>query len=120
VADVTADLDAKVSTDGSHGTVTGHGGTEHLASLSAGVLALPYHRNNRTRDHVRDETREELLALQVLVVGLHVLLGGVSHLHGDQLVSLLLKSTNDFSDKSSLDAIRLDLKKRRKTGRLQS
>jgi hypothetical protein len=53
-------------------------------------------------------------------VGLHVLLGGVSHLHGDQLVSLLLKSTNDFSDKSSLDAIRLDLKKRRKTGRLQS
>jgi hypothetical protein len=119
VADVTADLNAKVSTDGSHRAVTGHGGTEHLASLKTGVLALPDHGNHWSRDHVRDETREELLALQVGVVVLHVLLGGASHLHGDQLVSLLLKATDDFSNKSSLDAIRLNLK-RRKTGRLQS
>lgn len=119
MADIPSNLDAKVSTDSSHGTVTRHGGTKHLASLKAGVLALPDHGNYGSRDHVRDETRKELLALQVLVVGLHVLLGGRGHLHGDQLVSLLLKSTDDFSDKSSLDAIRLDLK-RRKTGRLQS
>ena len=114
MADVTANLNAKVSTDGSHGTVTGHGGTEHLTSLKTGVLALPDHGNHGSRDHVRDETREELLALQVLVVGLHVLFRGGGHLHGDQLVSLLLKSTDDFSDKSSLDAIRLDLKRRKK------
>ena len=63
---------------------------------------------NGSRRHVRDETREELLPRQILVVLLHVTLPGRCELHGDELVSLLFETFDDFADKSTLDAVGLD------------
>jgi hypothetical protein len=37
-----------------------------------------------------------------------VLLGGVDHLHGDELVATLLKAGDDLADETTLDAIGLD------------
>ena len=56
----------------------------------------------------RDETSEEWLILQVLVVGLKVLLVGADQLCCNQLVASLLESRHDVSDESSLDTIWLD------------
>lgn len=109
VADVTSDLDAEISTDGSHGAIGGHGSTEHLASLNAGILSLPNHSNDGSRSHVFDQSGEELFSLKIFVVGFHVFLAGLRQLHGNQLVSLLLEAFDNFTDKSTLDAIRLDL-----------
>lgn len=73
------------------------------------VLALPDHGNNGAGAHVLDETRVEGLALEVLVVLLEVLLRGVDHLEGDELVAALLETLDDLTDESALDAVRLDL-----------
>ena len=67
-----------------------------------------YTLTNGSRRHVRDEAREELLPRQVLVVLLHVIPPGRCELHGDQLVSLLLESLDNFADESTLDAVGLD------------
>ncbi len=107
MADVAADLNAEISTNSSHGRIGGHGGSEHLASLKNNVLSFPNHGADRSRGHVRDETREELLALQVSVVVFHVLLAGLGELHGDEFVALLFETSDDFTDKSTLDAIGL-------------
>mmetsp|Transcript_5866 Transcript_5866/g.13914 ORF Transcript_5866/g.13914 Transcript_5866/m.13914 type:complete len:210 (-) Transcript_5866:29-658(-) len=108
VADVAANLNAEVSTDGSHGGVRGHGGTKHFASFNAGSLSFPDHSTDWSRGHVSNKSREELLCLKVFVVGFHVFLGTLGELHGNKLESLLFKALDDFSDKSTLDAIRLD------------
>ncbi len=107
MADVAADLNAEVSTDGSHGTFGRHGGSEHLASLEDNVLSFPNHSADRSRGHVRDKTREELLALQVSVVVFHVFLARLGELHGNEFVALLFETLDDFTNESTLDAIRL-------------
>lgn len=53
-----------------------------------------------TTSHVLDQPGEELLVLQVSVVVLEVLNGSVNHLHRSELVSTLLKSSDDLSDES--------------------
>jgi hypothetical protein len=102
-------LNQLTSTDGAHCAFTRHSGAKHLASLENSILSLPDHGTNRSRAHVRNETREKFLGLQIFVVKLHVFLAWLGQLHGHQLVSLLLKSLDDFSNQSSLDAIGLDL-----------
>jgi len=63
---------------------------------------------NGSRSHVRNKTREEFLSGQILIMSLHVFLSGSGELHGDELVSLLFESLDDFSDESPLDAVGLD------------
>ena len=108
VADVAADLDAEITTDGAHGTLGRHGCSEHLAALEDDILALPHHCADGSAGHVVDETSEESLAGEVSVVLLHVLAAGGSELHGDQLVALLLEALDDVADEAPLDAIGLD------------
>lgn len=107
VADVAANFNAQITTNGSRITVGRHGGTKHLASSSDGTLSFPDHGADRSRTHVRNEAREKLLVLQVNVVLFHVLLAGFGQLHGSKLESLGFKSLDDFSNESSLDTIGL-------------
>ena len=92
----------QVTTDSARGRRKRVGSTKKSTPLLDDVLALPDHSNDRTRSHVLDKTREEGLALEVLVVltgsansWLHCaptylleqVLAGVHHLHGHQLHS---------------------------------
>lgn len=74
---VPSDLNAEVAADGAGERVVGAGLAQELAARLDGVGALPDHADDRARGHVRDESREELLASQVGVVLLKQLLGGL-------------------------------------------
>jgi len=108
VADVTADIDAVVTTDGAGLGVEGLGSTEHLAAGEDGVVTLPDHSADGAGGHVLDETREESLAGEVSVMLLHVGLSWGAELHGDELEALLLEALEDGANESSLDTVRLD------------
>ena len=55
-----------------------------------------------------DETLEERLVRQILVVLLKVLLGRRDHLESNELVAALLESLDDIANQAALDAVRLD------------
>lgn len=94
--------------------------TEDGAAGLDGVLALPDHGDDgafkrttsapvfpkcsdtpkRTASHVLDESREELLLLEVGVVELEVLDGSVDHLESDELVAALLEAGDDLTGES--------------------
>jgi hypothetical protein len=74
VADVAANFDTHVTTDGTHGRISRHGSTKHLAALQDGILSFPDHSDDGTTGHVLNQTREELLGLQISIMKLHVLL----------------------------------------------
>lgn len=109
VANVASNFEAEVTADRTHSTLAWHSRTKHLASLSRSILSFPNHSDNRSRSHVRNETREEFLGFEIFVVGLHVLLARHCQLHCNELVSLLLETLDDFTNDSTLDAIGLDL-----------
>jgi len=108
VADVSADVDAEVATDGSGARVGGLGGAEHLSAGGDNVVAVPDHGANGARAHVLDESGEEALLGKIGVVLLHVPFSGGAELHGNQLEALLLEALNDFSNETTLDTIGLD------------
>lgn len=107
VPDVAANIHSEVTTDGARGGVGGASCAQDHAAHLDDILALPDHAYHRAGGHVRDQTREELLLLQILVVRLHVLLAGMHHLQTNQLETLLLKALDDLTDQSTLDAVRL-------------
>lgn len=92
VADVHADLNAEIEADGSGGAVGRVGGAEHGTAGLDGVLADNDNGNNGAREHVLEESREEGLLLEVGVVGLEQLLGGLEQLEGGNLEALVLEA----------------------------
>merc|ERR1712000_220233 len=98
VADVAADIDGIVTTDGTRGGGKRVGSAEDacgmvsygmlrlkIALTAAGlasIAALPDHGDNGTAEHVGDKALEERLVGEVLVVLLEVLLGRRDHLQG--------------------------------------
>ena len=108
VADVASNFDAVISANGSRSRVTGHGGSKHFASFLYDTGTFPDHGADGSTGHVGNETGEEFLFLEVFVVLFHVFLTRGGQLHGDQLVSLLFETLDDFSNESTLDAIGLD------------
>jgi hypothetical protein len=92
VAEVSADIEAIVTTDGTRGRLGRASGSQELASFREGVESLEYHGDNGAREHVVDETSEEWLSLQVSVVVFHVLTSRSSHLQANELETLLLES----------------------------
>merc|ERR1712115_221201 len=108
VTDVSADIDAKVASDGAWGGSERVCGAEHGSALLDGVLALPNHGTDWATVHVVDKSSEEALAAEVGVVLLEVSLAWHAELHGDQLVASLLESSDNVGDKASLDTVRLD------------
>jgi hypothetical protein len=130
VADVSADGEGKVTSDGTGGGSQGVGGTQDGSTGLDGVQTLPDHTDDGTRVHVLDQTGEEGLLLQVGVVVFQVFLTRGTHLQTDELmtgsrstgksdqvsnvtylVASLLESGDDFTDESSLDTVRLDVGK---------
>jgi hypothetical protein len=57
----------------------------------------------RGRGRTGDETLEEGLVLQILVVLLEVLLGWSDELDGSELVASLFKSADDLADETTLN-----------------
>ena len=108
VADVSADGDGVVATDGARGGGERVGGAEEGAAGLDGVDALPHHGADGSRVHVVDESWVERLAGQVLVVLLEVCLARGAELEGDELVALLLKSSDDLTHEATLDAVWLN------------
>lgn len=108
VADVAADVDGVVATDGAGGGGKGVGGTEKDTTGLNGITALPNHGADGARVHVLNETSEEGLVLEVGVVGLEVLLAGGHELDGDELEATGLEARDDRADQAALNAIRLD------------
>jgi len=68
VADVHADLDGEVATDGAGGGVGGVGLAEHLAAGLDGTLANPDHAADGAGEHVLDQLGEEGALGEVSVV----------------------------------------------------
>jgi hypothetical protein len=54
-------INAEVSSDSAHSTLSRHGGTQHLASFCDNIRSLPYHCDYWATGHVLDEASEEAL-----------------------------------------------------------
>ena len=108
VDDVSADIDAVVTTDGTGLRVEGLGGTKHFSSGKDGVVTFPNHSADGAGDHVFDESLEESLGGEIGVVLFHVFLSGLAELHGDELESFSFESLHNGTNESSLDTIGLD------------
>jgi hypothetical protein len=99
--------DGEVTTDGSGLGSEGVGGTEDLAAGLDGITALPDHGADGAGAHVGDESREEGLLGEVLVVLLEVLLGGGGELDGGKLEATALEARDDGADEATHHAVRL-------------
>lgn len=108
VADVAADLDAEIATNGAGQRIGRIGFAQHDATSLDRVQSLPDHRDHRTTAHVLDQTGEKRTGGQVGVVLLEQLLVRRRLLQSDQLESLLFESFDDLADQTALDAVRLD------------
>lgn len=121
VADVAADVDGVVTTDGARGGGQGVGGTQDGTAGLDDVLALPDHGADGTAQHVwrqisgesplmntvililtGDEALEERLASEVGVVLLEVLLAGSAELHGNELEAAVLEARDDGANEATL------------------
>merc|ERR1712051_308731 len=80
--------------------------TKHTTGILDNVKTFPNHGDHRTRIHVLNESREKVLAREGGVVLLEMFFRSMHHFHGDQLVSFLFESLDDFSNKSPLDSVR--------------
>lgn len=110
VTNVATNFDTEISSNGTHRGVRWHRSTKHFTSLGTGVLSFPDHGDNGSADHVFNETWKEFLGLQIFVMHFHVLLCRLGEFHRNELVTLLLKSLDNLTNETSLDAIRLDLR----------
>jgi len=108
VADIAADIDGVVTTDGARGGGSRVGSTEEDTACLYGVTAFPDHGTDWAGGHVGYETREEGLGAEVFVVLLEVLFGGSDELDGYELEAAGLKAGDDGTDKATLDTIGLD------------
>lgn len=107
MADISANINGVVTTDGAWSRLKRVGGTEDGTTLLDNVLTLPDSSDDRTRGHVLQETWEERLGLKVSVVLTQKLLRWSGHLHGDQLEATLLETVQDWANETSLDSVRL-------------
>jgi len=108
VADVAADVNGEVATDGARGGGSGVGGTEKGTAGLDGITTLPDHGADGARVHVRDQTSEERLVAEVSVVLLEVLLAGGGELNGSHLEALRLEARDDGANQTPLHTVRLD------------
>lgn len=107
MADVSANVNGVVESDGTGGGLQRVGGTENVSALLDNILTLPHGGENGAGLHVLEQRGEEGLLLEVLVVLSEELLVGVGQLDGDKLETSLLESVEDRSDESSLDTVGL-------------
>jgi hypothetical protein len=110
VADVAANFNAKVSTNGSRLRCERVGRTQHLTARRDGFLTGPDHADNRSTHHVILHLGEERLGDKIRIMLFQHLARRLLGLHGDQLVALGLETTDYFTNDSTLNTIGLDLR----------
>lgn len=108
VADVAADVDSEVTTDGAGSGGKRVGGTEDGTAGLDDITALPDHGADGAAEHVGNKTLEEGLVGEVGVVLLKLGLRRRDQLHGNELEATVLEARDDGADESALDTIRLD------------
>ena len=92
MADVSAYLDAKVSSDGAGGGGGGVGLAQHDAAGFDDVETLPDHGDDGAGTHVLDESGEERLAGEVGVVLFQQVFGGLQTKNGNMIIFFLTLS----------------------------
>lgn len=107
VSNVSADINGVVTSDGTRGALQGVGGAEDGTALLDNVLTLPDGSEDGARAHVGEETGEETLGLEVLVVLTEESLGGLGELDGNKLEAALLEAGEDGGNEAALDSVRL-------------
>jgi len=108
VTDVTSNLNAEITSDGSRGRVSWVGGSQHHSSSLDSIETLPNHGEDWTTSHVFDQTTKERLGGEVSIVVLEVVLRGLHELHGHQLEAFVLEPLDDLSADATVNGIRLD------------
>lgn len=108
MADVAADVDGVVTTNGARGGRKRVGGTENGTTSLDGITAFPDHGADGARGHVLNKTFEERLVLEISVVSLKVRLAGADELYGGELEAAALETRDDGTNEAALDAIGLD------------
>jgi len=108
VTDIASDIDGEVTTNGTRLGGKRVGGTEEGTSSLDSITTFPNHSADGSASHILDESREEGLGGEILVVLLKMLLARSHQLDGGELVAALLESRDDRANESTLDAIRLD------------
>ena len=108
VDDVSADIDAEITSDGAWLGIEWLGGTEHLSSGLDSVVSLPDHAANWAGGGVLDETSEETFTSEIGVMLLELGFTWLSEFHGDELESFGLESADDLTDKTTLNTVWLD------------
>jgi hypothetical protein len=108
VHDISANVDAEVTSDGSWAGLRWSGLAKHLSACGDDASTLPDHSHNWSHGHVVDQTGKETLLGQISVMSFHMFLSWSAQFHCDQLETFLFESLGDLTDKSSLDTVWLD------------
>lgn len=108
MADVAADVNGIVTTDSTWSRGERVGGTEDRTAGLHGVTAFPDHSTDGTAAHVGNETWEEGLVGEILIVLLEMSLGWGGELDGGKFEATVLEAGDYGADQATLDAIRLD------------
>lgn len=100
MADVTTNINTKVTTDSSGKGSQGVSLTEDLTTSLDGILTSEAEAHDGAAGHEGDETGEEGLTSEVSVVLLEVFLGGGGELGAQELVSTLLEAGHNLTNLS--------------------
>jgi hypothetical protein len=83
VANVSTDINAEISSDGSGGGSKRVGLSQHGSALFDGIFSFPDHGNNGSASHILDQTWEKGFFAEIGVVLFEVFLGGLNEFQGD-------------------------------------
>jgi len=108
MTNIPAHINTVVASDGTWGRCERVGGTEEDTTSLDGIATFPNHSANGSAAHILDESWEEWLGGEILVVLLKMLLAGSHELDSSKLVATSLESGDDWANESTLDAIRLN------------
>jgi len=104
---VAAHIDSIVSADGSRSALQRVSGTNQNPSHGDHTLSLPDHCADRARCDERDEPSEERAGLVLFIMSLSERARREDELHRNELIAFALESTDHFSNKISLNTVRL-------------
>ncbi len=109
MTNVSSNFNTVVSTNGSLSRIQWIRRTQQLPSSLDCIFALPYHTNNRSRQHEGSQAGKESLGNQITVMFIQDLCSGHANFECHQFVPLGFKTSNDGAHQSTLDAVRLNL-----------
>jgi len=108
MADVASNIDGVVTTDGTWGRGERVGGTEKDTAGLDSITTFPDHGADGSASHILDESREERLLGEILIMLLEVVLASSGQLDGGELEATSLEAGDDRANESTLNSIRLN------------